>query len=227
MGIMSIVILILVSFSNLAVSAQTFTCTKGVFRDSIGKNKGDVDGQCVMYVRYETGILSSGCNGEAWRCYQEAITAGYTVGQKPRKSAIVVFNKVGTGALSVGHVGIVKSVDGNKILIRDSNWVAPYTVGEHQEDITERDILGYIYCDGKSEESQTEKIPFRLLFNLAWYPADKTCVNAEKWILSGSNGPETFTSNGVCYSQFSSLDYAWWWDIVFGSGDLTEINVCK
>lgn len=148
-GLILVTTIVLICFCAInSLANETFMCRNNNFKDSINLYKGDVNGQCVVYVRYETEILYDGFNGEAWSCYDKARIYGYSVGSVPKEGSIIVFNKVPGTALGVGHVGIVKSVNGNNVTIRDSNWVADYTVGEHTIDVTSYDILGYIYCDG-------------------------------------------------------------------------------
>jgi surface antigen len=145
-----ICILFVVCFIVNKVDAySTFTCRNNDFNKEVADTSG---GQCVNYVRYETGIPWSGCNGEAFTCYEKAKTDGYAVGHNPYVGSIVIFNKVPNTDLSVGHVGIVKEVNGNNIKIRDSNWVGYETVGEHVIDTSSKDILGYIYCDGEMHD---------------------------------------------------------------------------
>jgi len=149
-----ICLLLIMAFSVVCLqvknvdASKTFVCRNNDFNDAVGLNKKNDDGQCVKYVRYETEIPYSGCNGEAWTCYEDAKQDGYAVGHEPRVGSIIVFNK--SDNLSVGHVGIIKEVNGSNVTIRDSNWVNQYTVGEHTINLANSnyDILGYIYCDG-------------------------------------------------------------------------------
>lgn len=117
------------------------------FRASAGNFKADINddgGQCVPYVRYETDILWDDFNGDANSTYQQAITAGYaTSATVPRISSVIVF-AVQSG-MPYGHVGIVTAIDGNNITIRDSNWNLDEKVKQHTENISNYDILGYIY----------------------------------------------------------------------------------
>lgn len=211
--------------SCINVDAKTFTCKGGIFSDLIGLHKGSVNGQCVLYVRYETGILPEGCSGEAWTCYQGAINAGYAVGQTPKVSSIIVFNKDSTKTgLGVGHVGIVKEVNGNTIKIRDSNWTAAYTVGEHSINITDYNVLGYIYCDGVGADSDPVLMNLRVVGDIGWYPPTKTCVNAEKWFrVADYNGVkravQSFANNAPCFF-IDTFANGVWYDVVFGSSNL-------
>jgi len=121
---------------------KTFRCAADDFRYNIGTD-GD---ECVIYVRNETDIPWADFNGYAYTCYQKAKNAGYKTGNEPKKSSIVVFDKQ-DGIGNAGHVGIVKSVDGSNITIRDSNYVGYHAIGEHKINTDNYIILGYIYCD--------------------------------------------------------------------------------
>lgn len=131
-------------------SQKTFRCSAENFKGAIGKHGG----QCVPYVRYETGIP---IYGDAHTWYYKAKSLGYATGDAERKSAIVVFKK---GALPYGHVGIIKSIDAdNKITIRDSNWCSNNCeiISEDQFNVVSStqlqsgsktyDLWGYIYCN--------------------------------------------------------------------------------
>lgn len=183
-------------------SFETFSCTAGNFSDPINLNKGSDNGQCVKYVRYETGISYAGCNGNASTCYDDAISAGYAVGQTPRESAIIVFDADSSkSGLGVGHVGIVRSVDGKNVTIRDSNWVADYTVGEHTEDVSTFKIKGYIYCDGNAGD-QTIEVTVPTQRNIGWTKgsgSSSSCWDGDKHFSFNSSGYGTLISkNDAC-----------------------------
>lgn len=211
---------------NYSIGAESFLCTGGSFKDKLGLNKGKPNGECVLYVRYETGIQFKACNGPAYNCYQQARDKGYVVGKNPRVSSIVVFaadsSKEGLG---VGHVGIVTNVDGNNITIRDSNWTQPYTVGEHTEDITKYNILGYIYCDGADSNSEQVAKNYRTVSEVGWYPANKTCVNASEWVkISNGEAVASYVDNSACFSAgFEYVNDLLYQHILFGTDDLPEV----
>jgi surface antigen len=119
---------------------KTFRCAVGDFHQTSGYY-----GECVLYVRYETGIPWADFNGEADTTFQQAIDNGYATGSEPRESAIVVFDRFSIP--DVGHVGIVTYINGNDIWIQDSNWNLDGYVHNHEmQDITQYSIKGYIYC---------------------------------------------------------------------------------
>ncbi len=201
-------------------AGETFICRSNDFKDAVGLNKGEVNGQCVLYVRHETEILYKGCNGEAWTCYEKAKQSGYATGSEPRVGSIIVFNK--SSKLSVGHVGIVKAIDGDNITIRDSNWVEYHTVGEHviNTATTEYDILGYIYCDGYSGATY---FTFKN-GSEGWTPGfdaqnvEQTQADAETWMVAtddfdgvGGNNPGVVSpsfAKGVNTNQFRTLKFS-------------------
>ena len=92
-----------------ATAYETFRCSADSFR----KNVGDDGDECVLYVRDETDILNTAFYGEAYTCFDKAKNAGYATGSDPKESAIIVFNIDNSKDMPVGHVGIVKKVDGN------------------------------------------------------------------------------------------------------------------
>lgn len=117
------------------------------FRETAGnfyKNVDDVGGECVVYVRYETGIPYDDFHGAAYTTYQQAINAGYMTSRTiPRVSSIIVFAV--QGKMTVGHVGIVTEINGNLLTLRDSNWKLDGIVKKHTVDVSRYTILGYIY----------------------------------------------------------------------------------
>jgi len=131
--------------STWAVRTIGFKCTNGSFLKSDDDPTG---GECVPYVRYETGIRWSDFNGDADTTFQQAVSHGYHTGSTPKVSAIIVFDR--SSLPDVGHVGIVSAInenDPNDIWIQDSNWYNNGVVHNHEiPDITQYDIKGYIYC---------------------------------------------------------------------------------
>lgn len=118
---------------------RVFRCAAGDFR----YNVDDHGGQCVEYVRSETDVEIYG-NASTW--YQTAVESDYRTGYDPAESAVIVFGEQ-TG-MPYGHVGIVVSVDGYNVTIRDSNWCMDNceTIKQHTIDVRDYYILGYIYC---------------------------------------------------------------------------------
>lgn len=111
------------------------------------------DGQCVTYVRHETGIIDISGNANAW--YQGAINAGYYTtggpnfpGDRDMNSAIIVFGRVSDESFPYGHVGIIiNKVDSTHLNIRDANWNLDGKLDEHVIDVANQNynILGYVY----------------------------------------------------------------------------------
>jgi hypothetical protein len=174
-----LVSLMLISSACFAAK-KTFKCTNG----SLDQNIGESGGECVIYVRAETGIDWEGCHGDAWQCYNQAADAGYAVGSDPRVGAIVVFKKVGSYS-TAGHVGIVKSVSESNFVVRESNVVATHEIGERTISKSDSAIRGYVYCDGISNpqnEYEVNTSAWANSGNLAWQPISSQCQDAMKWI---------------------------------------------
>ena len=139
----------------VAVFKRTFRCASGDFYEPYDPQDPEIygDGECVTYVRHETGADIYG-NANTW--YQGAINAGYytTAGPsiptgKDMNSAIIVFGIVSESSFPTGHVGIViNKVDSTHLNIRDANWNLDGKLDEHVIDVTNENynILGYIYC---------------------------------------------------------------------------------
>ncbi len=209
----------------IAIGAETFLCTGGHFE----KNEGDGD-ECVLYVRNETGISRAGCNDAAYKCYELAKSAGYSVGSVPKVSSIIVFDK---GAPHMdpdnGHVAIVKEVNGDEIIIQDSNREDYHKIGSTKIDTREfivngvNYILGYIYCDGDSSDTNSIIFETRTVGEIGWYPTNKTCINAERWFRI-ANYNETkrivqeFTDNSACF-LVNPVPFGVY-NILFGENDL-------
>ncbi|MFZ2226266.1 MAG: CHAP domain-containing protein [Candidatus Moraniibacteriota bacterium] len=122
---------------------QTFRNAVGNFKQSSGNG-----GECVPYVRYETEISYDACNGPAYQCFSQAQAQNYSTGSTPREGAIIVFDIDTSKNMDVGHVGVVKSINGDgTITIHDSNWCLNdcQLVSEHDEYPADFEILGYIY----------------------------------------------------------------------------------
>lgn len=124
----------------------TFTCDN--ITNGFKVNLGSWGGQCVPYVRKETGIEYECCNGYAKNCYDQAQACGYEVGSTPELGSIVTFNS--WNGNPYGHVGIVIDIDenGGRIKLRHSNWHLNELVSEEWVNMNRLPIKGYIYCEG-------------------------------------------------------------------------------
>ncbi len=131
---------------NKTVIARFYRTFRNAVTEGFRKEMYDATGgQCVNYVRDETDVVDT-CTGYAVNCLGQAKKAGYQIGDAPKIGAIAVFSA--TSILPYGHVGIVKSINGNTITVRESNWCVPATcetVGEHDENLALERIIGYIY----------------------------------------------------------------------------------
>lgn len=117
------------------------------FRNAVGDFYADIDdngGECIVYVRSETGIDYNACHGDAMDCFSLAKAAGYSTGSEPKEGAIAVFSR--DTFPDVGHVGIVKEiVSGTSIILRHSNYLTYHIVGEDTINLTTHPVMGYIY----------------------------------------------------------------------------------
>ena len=117
------------------------------FRNAVGDFYADIDdtgGECIVYVRSETGIDYDACHGDAMDCFSLAKAAGYSTGSEPKEGAIAVFSR--DTFPDVGHVGIVKEiVSGTSITLRHSNYLTYHIVGEDTINLTTHPVMGYIY----------------------------------------------------------------------------------
>jgi hypothetical protein len=78
--------------------------------------------------------------------------------------------------------------------------------------------------------------PYRLVGNVAWYPPNKSCICAEKWIYYNCgypNGGMSVSNNQICYDKEYEMIQALgglssnWSNIIFGIFDLNEIGICE
>ncbi|MBD3248105.1 hypothetical protein GF382_02340 [Candidatus Falkowbacteria bacterium] len=99
--------------------------------------------ECPHYMNVETGI---GIYGDADTWFQQAVDKGFPTGLCPAVSSIIVFAKVAGTNMSHGHVGLVKAINGNLLTLRDCNWGLKRVVREHDIDVRNYQISGYIYC---------------------------------------------------------------------------------
>ena len=80
-------------------------------------NKPSWSGNCVLYVRAETGVALYGAAGGWW----DEAAGRYQRGQAPAPGAILVFKR--TGHMRSGHVALVtKIVSPQAILVDHANW---------------------------------------------------------------------------------------------------------
>jgi surface antigen len=118
---------------------KTFTNRVESFQASTGST---IDtGECVPYVRYETGVP---IYGDAYTWYGQAASANYaTSATVPRIGSIIVFAI--QGGMTSGHVGIVTSISGSSLGIRSQNWHNDGKVSDDTVDVSGYTITGYIY----------------------------------------------------------------------------------
>jgi hypothetical protein len=126
------------------VEARFFKTFRNTVTEGFTYSISDVVGECVVYVRNETGIDYDAFNGNAEDCFGLAQEAGYATGTEPRIGAIAVFSS--DAIPDVGHVGIVKVINSStSIKLRHSNWSTYHAVSEEDINLTTTPVIGYIY----------------------------------------------------------------------------------
>nr|MDD3720613.1 LysM peptidoglycan-binding domain-containing protein [Candidatus Gracilibacteria bacterium] len=100
-------------------------------------------GNCTRYVAQYKNVTWGG-NAKDWLRNAEA--SGVATGTNPKSGAIVVFNGKGYNP-RYGHVGIVTSVKGGNIIVKDMNYRALNEVTVRKVPVSDSSIKGYIYAD--------------------------------------------------------------------------------
>jgi surface antigen len=103
---------------------------KAVVKKAIARKKGIGNGQCVHYVRYVTGLKFRG-NAITWKKFINS--------KIPVIGSVVVLNY---GKL--GHVAVVKAVNGNKITIGEQNYYGPHIINTRTISKNDPKIMGYV-----------------------------------------------------------------------------------
>ena len=89
--------------------------------------------QCVPFARQEAGVEIYG-NANTW--WQQAAAAGYDREERPSEGAVIVLRGYGTSAR--GHVGVVREVVSDRMIIVDhANWL---NGGEITRNVPVRDV---------------------------------------------------------------------------------------
>lgn len=137
------------SSNNKTAGADYLPVRSLMFRNAVGnfyQSSGRYQtGQCVPYVRYETWLPKEKFYGRAYKFFEQAQAAGYYTGSVPRVGSVIVFAIDDSKGIPDGHVAIVTAVDGNNVTMQDQNWVKPLKIGVHTENVSQYNILGYIY----------------------------------------------------------------------------------
>ena len=157
------------------------------------KNIGEVGGQCIVYVRAETGIEWSCCHGDAQKCYSQAKSCGYPTGDIPVIGSIMVMGPWSSS--SVGHDAIVIAIDnGNtaRVKVRDSNWGLDEKIQEHWINTagTTYGWFKYVYpknqnSSGNSSGNGSGDSSYFYVsegnVHIAWSPSNVPCNKASVW----------------------------------------------
>ena len=139
--------------SNTANSVASVTTSRRTFTSNI--TNGFARGYCTwyaatqmesifVYTNEERTQQSRPFGGDAKYWYENARKAGFSVGQSPRAGSIIVYGQLRSSA---GHVGIVRSVDtaNGTMVIEDMNYDGKFVVTRRTEQISRKEIIGYIY----------------------------------------------------------------------------------
>jgi surface antigen/LysM repeat protein len=108
-----------------------------------GKSKGFVWGNCTYYVATHKNVTWR-WNANQW--LRNAAAAGVSTGSKPVPGAIISFSGRGYNPY-YGHVWIVKSVEGDSIIVSDMNYRKLNEVTVRKIPKNDATIRGYIYVD--------------------------------------------------------------------------------
>ena len=136
---------------------------------------------------------------------------------------------------SYGHVAYVESVDGDNITISEWNWGAKSddplkrscgvtrefgTLHQPYRTIPKSSVTRFWRSKlSLSNDSTPITLEARQVSNLAWYPPNKTCVNAEKWMkIQDGRAIQEFGDNSICYQMY--IQNPLYETILLGTGDL-------
>ena len=149
------------SRSNTNTNTTTSTAVRNTWKSKILKqwyyNPKITNGFAVGYCTWYAAIKSPNIfkytsankqdrpfGGNAVNWYANAKAAGFSVGQTPRPSAIVVYKNLRSSAW---HVWIVLSVNSSawEMTIEDMNFAGRFIVTQRIDNINNPNIVGYIY----------------------------------------------------------------------------------
>jgi len=100
-------------------------------------------GNCTCFVAKYKDVSWRG-NAKAW--LKNAQAQGVPTGSTPTPGAIIVYAGPGTHPV-YGHVGIVRKVESEHIIVSDMNYRRFNEVTTRRERKDHRAIIGYIYVD--------------------------------------------------------------------------------
>jgi hypothetical protein len=92
------------------------------------------------------------------------------------------------------------------------------------------------FIKNNSPMNNSNVLVFRQVGNVAWYPANRSCVNAERWVffhLGYPDGGQTRSDNSICFEEEYNMmmylggAFSNWQQIIYGYGDLGSLNECK
>ena len=104
-----------------------------------GQYNGGYPGQCTWYVNYIRPDLPNGM-GNGGQYLANARAKGLPTGSIPRVNAVIVSRES-----RWGHVEVVVSVNGDRIVTRGMNYAGAGIITERNRHVNEGNIIGYIY----------------------------------------------------------------------------------
>ncbi len=151
MKLTCVTFILVLCFCSGNAYGRSYKCNN--ITDGFELSTGDDGGQCVNYVRKETGIEWACCHGDAKSCLGQAQNCGYSTGSVPISGSIMVMD--GWIGNMAGHVAIVVAVDKENpslVKVRDSNWSDDFDeeVREHWIDTDKYTVKGYVSCEKAS-----------------------------------------------------------------------------
>lgn len=220
--------LIMLFFAGLANNSHA-DCT-GECLQYCGPNGSH--GYCVDYIQTRLGIKQSG-NACDW--------TGNVSADNIQPNDVAIFN----APSPTGHVAVIDSIDGDDIFISEWNYgskldPAGNTCGvtneygrlhSPQRKISKSSVSRFWRPTGSAEAP----LPYRLVDNLAWYPPNKSCIDAERWIFYSAgypNGAQSIGYSSICQQEEYNMIIALggyssdWYAIIYGTQDLDQVLTC-
>lgn len=164
----------------------------------------DLYGQCTWYAwgrAYELTGVKLPCRNDAKTWYSVASNNGYLVGADPVENAIAVWSK-----RKYGHVAYVEAVNGNNVIISESNWKK--TTSDNQYSLKK----GIEYYSGRTtltkNEMQTRYGTFLGYIYLTGSGSVSVPVSASgKWKITATDGVNVRSGAGTGYNKVGFYEY--------------------
>ncbi len=177
-------------------------------------------GYCTDYIFYRLGVKQQG-NAKDW--------SGNISADQVRSGDVAIFDFG-----EWGHVAVIESVNGDEITISEWNWGVKSTNPIEQScGVTvefgqlhspfrtiSKSTATRFWRPDFSDDDKVLEVKVRQVGSFGWYPANKSCINAERWYrVENGRAIQEFGDNGICWS-IDPIAHGVWYDVVFGSDDL-------